>query len=330
MPNLEVYWSHQNNKRFTRSGDQLIVSGSDEAIPIINEIPRFSESGYARNFGDQWGIYNEDQFDNSENFYKDLTNSHDTLQEVFPVPLSELKNKSVLEAGGGNGRFAHVMLKNGARVDSFDLSHSVDAFKHNMKNRGMWNTDQTSLAQANILNMPYEKNSYDFVVCVHVLQHTPNPEESIKKLWEMVKPGGVLVIDHYLFKLKSLYPPIGGFGNFFRHITLMLPYKLQKPFSDNFVKFWFPIHWYFKNSRFIQQILLRISPVRFYYPWLNLPSKEAYYEKALCDTHDGSTDKYHHVRTVGQIRRCLLKLKEVGDCKVFKGGNGVLAWAYKR
>tara|TARA_B100002051_G_scaffold264584_1_gene289595 strand:+ start:138 stop:1136 length:999 start_codon:yes stop_codon:yes gene_type:complete len=296
---------------------------------IINEIPRFTDNSYATNFGDQWKVYDKDQFDDQEGDYEHLKRSFDTLQLCFPHTLSNLKNKLVLEAGSGNGRFTHVLLNHKAIVDTFDLSYSVDALKENLINHKNYNLYLKSITQASILKMPYQKKFYDYVICVHVLQHTPNPEESIKKLWEMVKPGGYLVIDHYRLKLKSMYPPIGGFGNLFRKITLCLPYRYQKNFSDNFVKFWFPIHWKFKDSKLIQQILMRLSPVRFYYPWLNLKSKDAYFKKALVDTHDGSTDKYHHFRTVNQIKRYLKRLKEIDIYSVKKGGNGIIAWAKK-
>ena len=164
---------------------------------------------------------------------------------------------------------------------------------------------------------------------MHVIQHTPNPELTIQKLWKMLKPGGTLIIDHYGWNIKAIYPPIGGFGNLFRHIVLSFPQSWRKSISDAFVKFWFPIHWKFKDSQIMQQLLLRITPVRFYYPWLKLETKEAYFKKALCDTHDGSTDLYQHRRTVSQIRKCLEELEGIEKCHAFKGGNGVLAWAEK-
>ena len=96
---------------------------------IINEIPRFTDNSYATNFGDQWKVYDKDQFDDQEGDYEHLKRSFDTLQLCFPHTLSNLKNKLVLEAGSGNGRFTHVLLNHKAIVDTFDLSYSVDALK---------------------------------------------------------------------------------------------------------------------------------------------------------------------------------------------------------
>jgi len=298
--------------------------------PIINGIPRFTNSSYAKNFGDQWNEHNEDQFDNRLGDYEHLKRSHDTLQLPFPHNLENIKDKFVLEAGSGNGRFTDVLINYGSKVCTFDLSHSVDALEYNLKKNKNYKNNLLSISQANILKMPYQKEFFDYVICLHVLQHTPSPEASIKKLWQMVKPGGYLVIDHYRLKIKSLYPPIGGFGNLFRKITLCLPYQYQKTFCDKFVKFWFPIHWVFRDNALMQQVLMRMSPVRFYYPWLKLKNREAYFKKALVDTHDGSTDKYHHFRTVNQIKKTIQKLDSIGDFSVKKGGNGIIAWAEKK
>ena len=331
MINFNVYYDNNSQKKINKTENFLISSDLKSKIKIINDIPRFCESEYTKNFGDQWSNYPEDQFDESnDETYKNLNIARDTLQEVFPIKLDKIENANILEAGSGNGRFTYIMLKNGAKVDTFDKSHAVDVLKNNLKKKNYLKNGKVNIAQVDINNMPYKKNSYDFVVCLHVLQHTPSPEDSINHLWDMVKPGGALIIDHYRFKIKSLYPPIGGFGNLFRHIVLLMPYKFQRSFSDSFVKFWFPLHWLFKDSALMQQILLRLSPVRFSYPWLGLKTKDAYFKKALMDTHDGSTDVYHHTRTINQIKKTINKLDKIGDFKVFKGGNGILAWAYKK
>jgi 2-polyprenyl-3-methyl-5-hydroxy-6-metoxy-1,4-benzoquinol methylase len=105
--------------------------------------------------------------------------------------LANLKDKKVLEAGSGAGRFTEILLKYDAVVDSFDYSTAVEA---NAKNNGYHK--RLVLVQADIRKMPFPKESYDYVLCLGVLQHTPNPEESIQCLWDMVRPGGALVVDH--------------------------------------------------------------------------------------------------------------------------------------
>lgn len=67
----------------------------------------------------------------------------------------------------------------------------------------------------------------------------------------------------------------------------------------------------------------------FYYPHLGLPDRKTYYEWALLDTHDGTTDKYKHHRTVAQIRGTLLKL-DARDVQVSLENGGTLVEAIGR
>lgn len=76
---------------------------------------------------------------------------------------------------------------------------------------------------------------------------------------------------------------------------------------------------------FIQRILRRISSVHFYYPDIKLRDRHMYYDWALLDTHDGTTDFYKHRRKPDQIRGIL---EEIGatDIIVEIGGNGIEAF----
>ena len=136
MINFNVYYDNNSQKKINKTENFLISSDLKSKIKIINDIPRFCESEYTKNFGDQWSNYPEDQFDESnDETYKNLNIARDTLQEVFPIKLDKIENANILEAGSGNGRFTYIMLKNGAKVDTFDKSHAVDVLKNNLKKK---------------------------------------------------------------------------------------------------------------------------------------------------------------------------------------------------
>ena len=238
--------------------------------------------------------------------------------------LDKIKGKLILEAGSGAGRFTEILLGNGAVVHSFDLSNAVEAnYSNNGHNRFL------SLAQADIRYLPYKKASYDYVICLGVLQHTPNPEEGILKLYEMLKPGGFLVFDHYIFKFRNvLPPPIGVASNLYRWLILLLPQSKRINVVVAIVKLFFPIHWFFRNSLFIQRVLRRLSPLIFYFGTFDLRSKEEYFDWSLLDTHDCLTDFYKHHRSVSQIRRYLSAIGADSIC-VREGGNGLETFCRK-
>lgn len=298
-------------------GDRL--AGSDGAeYPIVNGIPRFvSADNYAQDFGAQWNRFPRTQLDS----YSGTTISEDRLARCLRGELAQLSGKLVLEAGSGAGRFTEVLLKHGARVVSFDYSSAVEA---NARNNG--SSASLTLVQADIRSIPFPEQSFDYVICLGVLQHTPDPEESIRSLWRMVKPGGRLVIDHYRWNLwLRLPPPLGDAEKLYRRLIRMLPRHRRFGAVEALTRFWFPIYWACRDSRILRKILARVGPLHFYYPALKLRDKQSYYEWSLLDTHDGTTDFYKHYRNEKQIEAVL---KELGaeDIFVAVAGNGVEAY----
>jgi SAM-dependent methyltransferase len=298
-----------------RVGDQL-CSDDGAPYPIVDSIPRFvPEDNYAADFGAQWNRFPKTQLDSAVG----IPLSEDRLRRCLGGDLEQLRGQRVLEAGSGAGRFTEILLKYGAQLDSFDYSSAVEA---NARSNG---SQSFTLVQGDIEAMPFAKSSYDYVICLGVLQHTPDTERSIAKLWEMVRPGGSLVIDHYGWNLwKVLPPPIGDAEKVYRFFILRMPRERRWAAVKRLVDFWFPIYWRRRNSRLAQKLLGRIAGIHFYYGQIALGSRERFYEWSLLDTHDGMTDFFKRFRTVASIRRTLQRLGAI-DMQVWKGGNGVEA-----
>ena len=83
-----------------------------------------------------------------------------------------------MEAGSGAGRFTEVLLQTGAEVFSFDYSNAVEA---NLSNNG--EKLNLHLFQGDILNIPFPEEYFDKVICLGVLQHTPDPEKAFISLF---------------------------------------------------------------------------------------------------------------------------------------------------
>jgi hypothetical protein len=146
----------------------------------------------------------------------------------------------------------------------------------------------------------------------------------------MLKPGGYLIFDHYLFKWRNILPPpIGSANILYRKLILMIPFKNRFKFIKIIVDSLFPIHWYFRESLLAQRLLRRISPLHFYYPEFKFTNKKEYYNWALLDTHDSTTDFYKHHRSVSQIKKFLENIG-ASEIIVSKGGNGVEAFCRKK
>jgi hypothetical protein len=174
------------------------------------------------------------------------------------------------------------------------------------------------------MHPPFSEWSFDMVICLGVIQHTPNPEATMVKLFEQVCPG-ILVIDHYTSEIRR-WTKITAL--LLRPFIKRLPSKLRMQISELLIYLFFPIHRAIRHTPFAQQIFSRVSPITTYFhAYPQLPDR-LQREWSILDTHDGLTDWYKHLRTMKQIE---LGLKNMGAIaiEVSKGGNGIEATCFK-
>ncbi|WP_189603410.1 class I SAM-dependent methyltransferase [Salinimicrobium marinum] len=48
--------------------------------------------------------------------------------------------------------------------------------------------------KADICDLPFQDNTYDFILCNHVLEHIPNDRKAMQELYRILKPGGTAVL----------------------------------------------------------------------------------------------------------------------------------------
>ena len=286
-------------------------------IPIINNVPRFvSSENYADAFGRQWNKFRKTQLDS----HTGATISKDRLQRCLGGSLDVIKGKSVLEVGCGAGRFTEVMLKAGARVFACDLSSAVEANYENCHNLSA----DYFVCQADALKLPVAPGSFDFVVCLGVIQHTPSPEQTIAALARYVRPGGTLAIDHY----PPDYP-LTRSRAITRKLLLKLPPQVAHRLALTLARVLVPIHRLTWNNRRgvwrVRRWLAKHSPLVDYYGVFSI-TPDLLAEWAILDTHDTLTDYYKHLRSEAQIEQSL-RACGFSRVQVWRGGNGVEARA---
>ncbi len=284
-------------------------------LPVVRGIARFVDSeNYAAAFGLQWNAFSKTQLDS----YTGLTLSQDRLAGALGASVESLRGENVLEVGCGAGRFTEVMLAAGARVFACDISSAVEA---NFANCSAW--PNYFVCQADARAVPVAPHSFDFVVCLGVIQHTPLPEETIAALASYVKPGGTLVIDHY----GPAYPATFS-RRFLRSLLLRLPRPTAKKLSLGLARALLPLHrlgWNQKRGRWrLRRQLRRFSPLVDHYEVFPELGEKLLGEWALLDTHDTLTDYYKHLRSPEEIEACLRACGLV-ELEVSYGGNGVEA-----
>ena len=304
------FYNRKYNSSYSTESGKLVCN--DIKIEIIDGIPRFVNSKtYASLFGYQWKQYKKTQLDS----YSGVPITENRLNRCLGELKDNLMGKLVLEAGCGAGRFTEILLKKGAILVSSDLSSAVDVNQENFPQN-----EFHLVIQADINDMPFADESFDVVVCLGVIQHTPDSEQTIENLYKMVKKGGTLVFDHYSFN-KSHYLRLAPL---YRNRLKKKSAEETIPYTERLVKKFLPLHKRFSKSKLMSMLVNRISPVISYYrafPELNDQQQERW---AMLDTHDSLTDWHKNFRNKHQIFTLLSKLGTI-DIWYENSGNAVEA-----
>jgi len=169
------------------------------SYPVKKGIPRFllPPAGTSREvkllnrtrerFSFSWEIFSRREI--KENWHKD---SYDYLDRM---PLDFLKNgkKVILDLGCGMGSDIGRFTKSNTHVIGVDIADSIEAV--NQRFKGQENID---LIQADIYNLPFKEGTFDLIYCLGVLHHLPNIKKAFKKMVDLTKRNGAILV--YLYE----------------------------------------------------------------------------------------------------------------------------------
>ena len=276
-----------------------LMQKSTVVFPLKKGAYRIVEDdNYTDNFGYQWNKFAKTQLDKSS----DLSISRDRLFAETKWNEEDLTGKNILEVGSGAGRFSQIILDyTKGNLYSIDYSNAVEA---NYKNNGVNNNGRFHLFQASIYDMPFAKAQFDKVICLGVLQHTPNFEKSVKSLIEMAKPGAEVVVDFYC---------INGWWTKLHSKYLLRPFTKKMSHEKLFKKIDANIDWLIKCSKFFTKIkmgryinrFLPICDIEGTMP-KNLPYDQLR-ELCVLDTFDMFSPEYDHPQKLSTVVRWFKK-----------------------
>lgn len=101
--------------------------------------------------------------------------------------LKQALNVRLLDVGAGYGDFLHCAAKEGWNVSGFEFSPAVA--KLSREKYGI------PLAVGDLFEMPFPTQSFDVITMWHVLEHLADPKAVLRRLFELLRPGGVLVLE---------------------------------------------------------------------------------------------------------------------------------------
>jgi 2-polyprenyl-6-hydroxyphenyl methylase/3-demethylubiquinone-9 3-methyltransferase len=119
---------------------------------------------------------------------------------INPNGKTPLAGLSLLDVGCGGGLISAPMLRSGATVTGIDAnSYNIKAAKEHATKYKLKIDFLNETAEEHLkLN-----NKYDIVICLEVIEHVASPEEFIKTLTNLIKPGGMMIFSTINRTIKS-------------------------------------------------------------------------------------------------------------------------------
>ena len=137
-------------------------------------------------FGYEWTYFSDYQCDNFSAF-------------IAPLPQDFFTGKLGLDMGCGAGRHARQAAQIGAEVVAVDISQAVDAaYDHNIGNASV------HIVQADIYNLPFRPETFQFIYSLGVIHHLPAPERGFQALIPLLRSQGALFIWLYAYALRKV------------------------------------------------------------------------------------------------------------------------------
>ncbi len=105
----------------------------------------------------------------------------------------------LLDVGCGDGRLAALALHGGYDVAGVELSPHMAA-------KAMRRLGRERVHVGRLHDAPYEPGSFDLIVTVSYLEHDPDPVGSLRRMRELLRPGGVCVhkTPNYASRLRGI------------------------------------------------------------------------------------------------------------------------------
>lgn len=132
-------------------------------------------------------------YDNGANLKSARISDYITEKNIQKA-LTSLNIKTILDAGGGSGRWTSVLSKLGFQVTLMDISRDMlDAAETRFIKEGL-NID---IVEGDIENTPFEDESFDLVFAEGgVISLTPDPANMMAEFRRITKQGGYVWLDY--------------------------------------------------------------------------------------------------------------------------------------
>jgi SAM-dependent methyltransferase len=142
---------------------------------------------------------------------------------LAPKTADFLRDKVVLDAGCGMARHLYFSAQHCAEAIGIDFSVAVDVAA-----RDTAALPHAHVVQADLNQLPFRPQTFDFIYSLGVLHHVPDPDAALRNLLQFLKPGGEVRVYVYwnLEGAPTWKRALLAAVNACRRVTVRLPHGL--------------------------------------------------------------------------------------------------------
>ena len=198
-----------------------IIFSHDREINIFNIQGDNIDKRVVEEFGEEWLKFSDF---NDENIKA-------AAEEYFDIVDDTMLNKQTygLDVGCGTGRWTRYLSSRAGFIEAVDPSNAIFAAAKLLKG-----IDNIRLARASVETLPFEDETFDFVMSIGVLHHIPDTAKAMRDCVKKVKKGGYFYAYLYynLEKRGLFFTALFKLSDFVRSGISRLPGSLKKIVCD--------------------------------------------------------------------------------------------------
>ncbi len=196
---------------------RILEAGGRFIHSYISETTLNIDHETVSSFGEEWATF--------QHFSKEEIES--AAKEYFDIVPSDLLTytTNVLDLGCGSGRWSLYIADRVGKVEAIDPSTAVIGATKLLAGK-----KNVRVTQAAVSNIPFEDQTFDFLMCLGVLHHIPDTVGALSDAMKKVKAGGhALLYFYYNLENRSrFYKLLFSLTDLFRRMISRMPSGLKR------------------------------------------------------------------------------------------------------
>lgn len=193
---------HCGGNPLQMTADQIACGGCDATFPVVDGIPQlfWPHDGFATS---------GDVTEKVKSFYEDSPfpnyNDHDSIQSLVEKAMrgeyAQALDRTipyganVIEVGCGTGQLTNFLCVGARNIVGADLCMNSLRLAEGFRRKE--NLPRARFVQMNLFRPCFRPRAFDLVLVKGVLMATSDPEGGLESVFELVKPGGHIIVGLY-------------------------------------------------------------------------------------------------------------------------------------